>query len=76
MFRISDPWTDPSIGSDLKRLLTMWESKCEGNEGQLASVKMRVTYKTTRYSAFPMSGPGKSVVGLGTRNRLRLKRCV
>ena len=33
MFRISDPWTEPSIGNDLKRLLTVWESTCEGGRG-------------------------------------------
>ena len=53
MFRISDAWTEPSIGSDLRRLLTVWESTCERGEEPL-SVKTRATYKTTKYSAFPM----------------------
>ena len=77
MFGISDPWSEPSIGSDLKRLLTVWESTCEWGDGPRASVKKRrATYKTTKYSALPMSDPGKSAVGLGTQDHPRLMLCV
>ena len=67
MFRISDAWTEPSIGSNLRRLLTVWESTCERGEEPL-SVKTRATYKTTKYSAFLMSDPGKIAVGLETQD--------
>ena len=76
MFRISDAWTEPSIGNDLKRLLTVWGSTCEGDESPRAIVKTRATYKTTKYSAFPTSGPGKSAVGLGKQDHPGLKLCV